>query len=78
VECFFSVITRQAIHPGSFASVKELAAAIGAFIDHWNDHPRPFGWTKEPTRSSPASNAPRLKQTFLQSTRFSLGNFEEP
>ena len=47
VECFFSVITRQAIHRCSFTSVKELTAAIGAFIDLWNDHPRPFAWTKD-------------------------------
>jgi hypothetical protein len=47
VECFFSVITRQAIRRGSFTSVKELTAAIGAFIDGWNDHPRPFAWTKD-------------------------------
>ena len=47
VECFFSVITRQAIRRGSFTSVRELVAAIGAFIDHWNDQPRPFAWTKD-------------------------------
>jgi transposase len=47
VECFFSVITRQAIRRGTFTSVKELTAAIGAFIDSWNDHPRPFTWTKD-------------------------------
>jgi transposase len=47
VECFFSVITRQAIRRGSFTSVKELVTAIGAFIDHWNDHPVPFAWTKD-------------------------------
>jgi transposase len=47
VECFFSVITRQAIRRGTFTSVTELTAAIGAFIDHWNDHPRPFTWTKD-------------------------------
>ena len=47
VECFFSVITRQAIRRGTFTSVKELTAAIGAFIDNWNDHPRPFTWTKD-------------------------------
>jgi transposase len=46
-ECFFSVITRQAIRRGTFTSVKELTAAIGAFTDHWNDHPRPFAWTKD-------------------------------
>ena len=47
VECFFSVITRQAIRRGTFTSVKELTVAIGTFIDHWNDHPRPFTWTKD-------------------------------
>jgi transposase len=47
VECFFSVITRQAIRRGTFTSVKELTAAIGTFIDNWNDHPRPFTWTKD-------------------------------
>ena len=47
VECFFSVITRQAIRRGSFTSVKELVSAIGAFIDNWNDHPVPFAWTKD-------------------------------
>ncbi len=47
VECFFSVITRQVIRRGSCTSVTELVAAIGAFIDHWNDHPRPFAWTKD-------------------------------
>jgi transposase len=47
VECFFSVITRQAIRRGSFPSVKELTAAIGAFIDTWNKHPTPFTWVKD-------------------------------
>jgi hypothetical protein len=47
VECFFSVITRQAIRRGSFRSVKELTAAIGSFIDTWNQHPQPFTWTKD-------------------------------
>ena len=47
VECFFSVITRQAIRRGTFTSVSELISAIGAFIDHWNEHPRPFIWTKD-------------------------------
>jgi transposase len=47
VECFFSVITRQAIRRATFTSVKELITAIGVFIDHWNHHPRPFTWTKD-------------------------------
>ena len=47
VKCLFSIITRQAIRRGSFRSVRELTAAIGAFIDHRNEHPRPFAWTKD-------------------------------
>jgi transposase len=47
VECFFSIITRQAIRRGSFTSVRQLTDTIGAFIDSWNDHPRPFTWTKD-------------------------------
>jgi len=47
VECFFSITTRQAIRRGSFTPVRELIAAISAFIDHRNDHSVPFSWTKE-------------------------------
>ncbi len=47
MECFFSVITRQAIRSGSFTSVRQLTDTIGAYIDNWNDHPRPFAWTKD-------------------------------
>jgi transposase/transposase-like protein len=46
VEVFFSIITRQAIRRGSFDNVKELIAAIRAFIDAYNDRCRPFAWTK--------------------------------
>jgi len=46
VEVFFSIITRQAIRRGSFDSVKELIAAISAFIDGWNNRCHPFVWTK--------------------------------
>ncbi len=46
VEVFFGIITRQAIRRGSFTSVKELKAAIEAFIDGWNERCEPFVWTK--------------------------------
>jgi hypothetical protein len=47
VEIFFGIITRQAIRRGTFRSVKELTAAIGAFIDAYNDRCQPFTWTKD-------------------------------
>jgi transposase len=46
VEVFFSIITRQAIRRGSFDSVKDLVAAIRAFIDGYNERCQPFIWTK--------------------------------
>lgn len=41
-----SIIERQAIHRGSFVSVKDLNAKIRAFIHGWNDRVHPFVWTK--------------------------------
>jgi transposase len=46
VEIFFGIITRQAIRRGTFTSVADLIAAIGNFIDGWNDRCEPFVWTK--------------------------------
>jgi transposase len=46
VEVWFGIIERQAIHRGSYRSVRELNAKIRAFIDGWNDRCRPFVWTK--------------------------------
>jgi hypothetical protein len=46
VEIFFGIITRQAIGRGTFTSVKDLIAAIGTFIDGWNERCHPFVWTK--------------------------------
>jgi DDE superfamily endonuclease/Winged helix-turn helix len=53
VEVFFSIITRQAIRRGSFDSVKELTAAIAAFIHGWNQRCHPFTWTKAPDEILP-------------------------
>ncbi len=47
VEIFFGIITGQAIRRGTFRPVKELTAAIGAFIDACNDRRQPFAWTKD-------------------------------
>jgi transposase len=46
VECFFAIITRQAIRRGTFTSVKDLVAAIETFIQGWNQRCQPFTWTK--------------------------------
>ena len=45
VERWFGLITQQAIRRGSFDSVTELKRKINEFVEHYNQHPRPFKWT---------------------------------
>src|ERR1700757_801916 len=42
VEIFFGITPRQAIRRGTFRSVKDLTAAIGRFIDAYNQRCEPF------------------------------------
>jgi transposase/DNA-binding CsgD family transcriptional regulator len=46
VEVWFGIIERQAIHRGTFTSVRDLNAKIRTFITGWNDRCHPFVWTK--------------------------------
>jgi hypothetical protein len=47
--------------------VKDLTAAIGAFIDAYNDRCQPFAWTKDAdellARIKPAGHKPREPST---------------
>ena len=45
VECWFGLLTEQAIRRGSFGSVPELIAAIQQYLDNHNGDPKPFIWT---------------------------------
>jgi len=45
VERWFALITNQSIRRGSFESVTELKRQINAYVDHHNQHPKPFMWT---------------------------------
>jgi len=46
VERFFSLLAAKQIKRGAHTSVKELIAAIEAFIRHQNANPTPMRWTK--------------------------------
>jgi hypothetical protein len=46
VEVWFSLAERQAIHPGTFTSVRDLTRKIRTFVDGWNDRAHPFTWTR--------------------------------
>lgn len=48
IEAWFGILTRKSIRRGSFDTVRALIRHILAYIKHWNQHPTPFVWTKEP------------------------------
>ena len=46
VERWFGYLTSQRIRRGVHKSVQALEADIRDWIEHWNQNPRPFSWTK--------------------------------
>jgi transposase len=46
VERWFGYLTAQKIRRGVHKSVQALEADIRAWIENWNQNPRPFAWTK--------------------------------
>lgn len=46
IEAWFSTLTRKSIRRGSFDTVRGLVRHIQHYIDHWNENPVPFVWTK--------------------------------
>lgn len=46
IETWFSVLTRKALANTSFTSVAELEDRIDRWVEHWNDKPEPFTWTR--------------------------------
>jgi transposase len=46
VERWFAELTTKQLRRGAHRSVRDLNADIRAWIDTWNDNPRPFVWTK--------------------------------
>jgi len=45
VERWFRELTEKAIRRGSFVSVPDLKQAIEAFMQAWNEKPKPFIWS---------------------------------
>lgn len=45
VERWFGELTQKAVRRGVFLSVPDLVKAIEAFLEAWNENPKPFVWT---------------------------------
>jgi transposase len=46
VECWFSILSRQALRGGSFTSRQQLREAIDRFVKVYNHTASPFEWQK--------------------------------
>ena len=65
VERWFSELTTKWLRRGSHRSVPELTASIQAWIQTWNQDPRPFVWTK--TTDQILDSIPRYLQPISNS-----------
>jgi transposase len=50
VERFFAELTTKKLRRGVHRSTRQLNADIRDWIERWNEEPKPFVWTKPPTR----------------------------
>lgn len=60
-ECWFSILSRQALRGASFTSPRQLREAIDRFVRAYNDKAVPFEWTK----AFVAPSVPRRKYADL-------------
>lgn len=61
VECWFSILSRQALAGVSFTSPKQLREAIDKFVEAYNEKATPFEWTKAVVHPT----APKSKYAYL-------------
>jgi transposase len=64
VERWFGELTAKAVRRGSFTSVADLESSIAAFLEAWNENPKPFVWTA--TVESIQAKLARCRQTLEQ------------
>jgi hypothetical protein len=53
IECWFSILSRQALQRASFVEVKELREAIDHFICAYNPQAAPFEWRQREIKQQP-------------------------
>jgi transposase len=46
IEIWFSILVNQSLAGASFTSVAQLRAHINTFVESYNEHAKPFAWTK--------------------------------
>jgi hypothetical protein len=62
VECFFSILTRQALTQSVHRSKKELKEFLIRYLKQYSENPTPFTWTEGPEHLQPIIEATRQYQ----------------
>src|SRR4051794_24174764 len=63
VECWFSILSRQALQGASFTSPRQLRQAIDDFVAVYNKKAAPFEWSKAVVfQSAPQSKYSNLRK----------------
>ena len=63
VERWFADLTNKKLRCSAYQSVRALNADIRAWIENWNENPRPYLWTKPAVLESIARYCQRINQT---------------
>ncbi len=50
IECFFSILTRQALTQSVQRSKKDLKEFLLRYLKKYSENPKPFTWTKGPDK----------------------------
>jgi transposase len=53
IECWFSILSRQALQGASFVGIKQLREAIDHFIIAYNEQAAPFEWRQTENKQQP-------------------------
>src|SRR6266700_1623998 len=63
IECFFSILTKQALTQSVQRSKKDLKDFLLRYLKKYSEHPTPFTWTKGPERFQRIIEATKQYQT---------------
>ena len=75
IECFFSILTRQALTHSVQRSKQDLKDLLLQYLNEYSQNPTPFTWTKGPehfrriieaTKEYQAANPKKLRQRKAQ------------
>ena len=78
IECFFSILTRQALRQSVQRSKKDLKELLHGYLKKYSENPTPFTWTKGPEHFQRIIEATKQYQAAIQSNQDRKGSIPIP